>query len=360
MGGVRTWIADFWTRYLDTRDSTLTILHSGTRPDPSLDSYIALPRNARLSIECLAGVRVPGSGGRLPSARALARALGACDVCYFDNGYAFQDAVVLNAGRKANVAVASGHHAVIKFGGLHDLAWELLGKRLIRRFAAIHALNANDQRYLQALGARNVQVIPISIDLQTFIPRPREAEFTVLFVGRFHAQKGIDRLARVVRLAQERYGRSMRFNIVGSGPLIGEVERLAALPNVVLRRPSERGTVAALMAAAHVLIVPSRWETFGIVAAEALAAGTPIVTTGVGATRDMAAQGRGYVVEDPDDAAAWCGVLEKIFKRYQSDPSYSPGIAVAARRYAERAFSFEVVASAFDAFFDTAIAAGRG
>jgi glycosyltransferase involved in cell wall biosynthesis len=353
VGGVRTWIVDFWNRYLDTRDATLHIVHSATRPSRSLDSYIALPDHPRISIECVPGFAVPGSGGRLPPAHALARALANADVCYFDNGYAFQDAVLLRAARN-RVPIVSGHHAVIKFGGLHDAVWELIGKHLIRRFDAIHALNDADARYLRSLGGRNVHRIPISIDLKMFSPRSRESRFTVLFVGRLHVQKGIDRLERVIRLANERYGDSMRFVLVGSGPLIADARRLAVSPNVTLSDSTDRQTIAGLMGRAHVLIVPSRWETFGIVAAEALAAGTPIVTTGVGATREMAGADRGCVVADADDPGAWCAALGTIFDRYRREDSYGDRVTVAARTYAEQNFSFDHVAASFDALLESA------
>ncbi len=356
VGGVRSWLVDFWPRYLETRNAMLHIVHTGTRPSRFKESYLDLPQNARISLQTLKGPALPGSGGRLPSARQLARAIEGADLCYFDNGYAFQDVVVLEAARKINLPLVSGHHAVIRFGGLHDVAWNWVGRRMMQRFAAVHALNSRDAEYLRSVGAQNVHVVPIAIDLDAFTPQPlRPHTFTALFVGRFHFQKGIDRLVNLIQLAHQRYGADMHFIVIGSGPLVEDVRRLSALANVTLARSGDRNEIAGLMSRAHVLLVPSRWETFGIVAAEALAAGTPIIATDAGAMREMAEQGRGEIVEDADDAAAWCAALEAARARYRADGSYSHEVATAARRYAERSFSFDRTAQLFDVLLESAI-----
>ena len=356
VGGMRSWFIDFWRRYLATRQATLRILTTGTRPSRQAESYLSLPSDPRMSIARLQGAVLPGSGGRLPSERALACSLEGCDVCYFDNGYALQDVVVLNASQKARVPVISGHHAVIKFGGLHDIAWNSIGRRMLRRFDAVHALNRPDAHYLRSVGGRNVHRIPISIDLEAFIPRTQRAEqFTVLFVGRLHYQKGIDRLIRIVEFAYKRYRDAMRFVIVGSGPLQSDLKRIASFPNVMLHASADRDTVAEFMARAHALIVPSRWETFGIVAAEALASGTPILATDTAGMREMAADGRGEIIYKPDDPAVWCTTLEAMMARYQGDASYSGEVAAVARKYAEKAFAFERTAELLDALIDSVV-----
>jgi len=356
IGGVRTWLIDFWGRYLNSRNAMLHIVHTATRPSASSDAYRALPSHTRVSIEEVAGTALPGSGGRLPRPSALAGAFRSADVCYFDNGYALQDAVVLRAARSVSMPVISGHHAVIKFGGLHDIAWELVGRRLISRFDSVHALNAKDAQYLKSIGARNVHLIPIAVDLQTFAPKSvRAAQFTVLFVGRLHFQKGIDRLVRVVELAQQRAGSRMRFVIAGSGPLLDEVARISDLPTVTVIASADRGEVAELMANAHALIVPSRYETFGVVAAEALAAGTPIVATDTGAMEEMASDGRGEIIRDADDPESWFAALSSLHDRYRDDASFSAIIGANTRGYAEQAFAFDRVAQAFDALLQSAM-----
>jgi len=227
---------------------------------------------------------------------------------------------------------------------------------MMRRFDAVHALNVRDAQYLRSVGARNVHLIPIAVDLQTFARRAHRAEqFTVLFVGRLHYQKGIDRLLRIVEFASERYRDAMRFIIVGSGPLQNDLKRIVSLPNATLNVSADRNCVAELMSQAHALIVPSRWETFGVVAAEALAAGTPILATNTGAMREMAADGRGEVIYKPDDPAAWCAALDAMMDRYRRNASYSDDVAAVTRQYAETAFAFERTADLFDALIDSVV-----
>lgn len=331
------------------------MIHCGSRPTIVKGAYRPLPEHSALALRRIPGVSVPGSGARLPLPATLAKHLSGCDLCYFDNGYALQDAVVLKAAKKIGLPVISGHHAVIKFGGLHDLVWEAIGKRLLPRFSAVHVLNRRDARYVQSLAAKNVRVIPMCVDLSEFSPRNRNDQFTVLFVGRFHAQKGIDRLVRIVQLALERFGSQIRFAIIGSGPLESRVASIACLQNVQLLGPLGHDRVAASMAAAHVLLVPSRYETFGTVAAEALASGTPVIASDVGAIGEMVQDERGQTVEDPDDASQWCDAIAAELACFRADGSRTALRTRAIRRYAERTFAFDVVASAFDELLASAL-----
>jgi len=288
------------------------------------------------------------SGGRLVSPLGLANLIHDCAVCYFDNGYVFQDALALSAGRLSGVPIISGHHAVIKFGGLHDLAWEMLGKRLLQRFAAVHVLNASDACYVRALRASKVFLIAMPVDLKTFAPRPKSEEFTVAFVGRLHWQKGVDRLIDVIKLAHARFGARVRFAVAGDGPLKVALSAVADLPNASLAGALGRGEVAQLIARSHALIMPSRWETFGMAGAEAVACGVPLITSGMGATNEMAQDSRGFVISDCDDPAEWCDAIAAL--REETEAAAATRSAK-LRDYAEKNFALGKVARQFDGLF---------
>ncbi len=105
-----------------------------------------------------------------------------------------------------------------------------------------------------------------------------------LFVGRLSPEKGIDTLLA----AWERLG-GVPLKIVGDGPLANQVaEAVKKLNNVewLGRRPMEE--VYALMGEAMFLIFPSNWyETFGRVAVEAFAKGTPVIAANIGAITEI-------------------------------------------------------------------------
>jgi glycosyltransferase involved in cell wall biosynthesis len=106
----------------------------------------------------------------------------------------------------------------------------------------------------------------------------------VLCVGRLLAHKNVDVVVRAVSRLRDA-GRPVRLLVIGQGP---EQERLQALTDalgvrdlVEFRPPVEdRLELLGLIKAARVVAFPSEREGFGLVALEALACGTPVVTSG--------------------------------------------------------------------------------
>lgn len=125
-----------------------------------------------------------------------------------------------------------------------------------------------------------------------------------LFVGRLSPEKGLDTLLN----AWERLGKRVPLKIVGDGPLATKVQAAAAkLPGVEYlgRKPVQE--VHALMGDAAFLIFPSQWyETFGRVAVEAFARGTPAIASHIGAVAEVVTHGNtGFLFHpgDPQDLA---------------------------------------------------------
>ncbi len=111
-----------------------------------------------------------------------------------------------------------------------------------------------------------------------------------LFVGRLSIEKGLDTLLS----AWEHLDVKIPLKIVGDGPLAGEVvEAAKRIPEVewLGRRPMSE--VHQLMGEAMFLVFPSKWyETFGRVAAEAFAKGTPVIAANIGAIAELVDSGR--------------------------------------------------------------------
>lgn len=121
-----------------------------------------------------------------------------------------------------------------------------------------------------------------------------------LFVGRLSVEKGLDTLLA----AWEQLSEKIPLKIVGDGPLAPKVESAAKrLPSVewLGRRPMSE--VHQLMGEAAFLVFPSKWyETFGRVAVEAFAKGTPVVAANIGAIAELVDSGRTGVHFRPGDA----------------------------------------------------------
>jgi len=130
-------------------------------------------------------------------------------------------------------------------------------------------------------------------------PGPGGNDF--LFVGRLSPEKGISTLLKAASLVRG----SFRLNIVGEGPLQPEVDAAAA-QNSRIRYLGRRShsEVLEFVGASRCLILPSEcYETFGRVAAEAFARGTPVVAAKIGAVAEIVDDGRTGVHFTPGDPA---------------------------------------------------------
>jgi len=213
--------------------------------------------------------------------------------------------------------------------------------------------------------ARRVQVrhlggdaveIPNGVDVAALAPSGPRAADTVAFVGRFdEPRKGmavlLDALARLGRP-------ELRLVVVGRGDaawLLPEVERDAAPLRRHRRRPQGGGVgfpqvevlgavddarKAAVLGAATVFCAPhTGGESFGIVLAEAMAAGAPIVASDLDAFRMVLRGGEAgelFATGDPD-------ALAQAAARLLDDPARRAELSAAARR-AVRAFDWPAVA----------------
>jgi D-inositol-3-phosphate glycosyltransferase len=181
---------------------------------------------------------------------------------------------------------------------------------------------------LYAADPGRIRLVPPGVDHQLFFPRPRDEARDrlhltgvrlLLFVGRLQAHKGPDVAVRALAeaIARDPEGtRDVVLAIVGgpSGADHGaEVARLMDLASalgigerVILFPPQPQARLADFYAAADAVHVPSRSESFGLVALEAQATGTPVVAAAVGGLRYVIDDGvTGALVEghDPSDHA---------------------------------------------------------
>ena len=121
-----------------------------------------------------------------------------------------------------------------------------------------------------------------------------------LYVGRLSVEKGLDTLLA----AWKQLKSHIPLKIVGEGPLAAQViEATKQLPSVewLGRRPMTE--VYDLMGEAKFLVFPSKWyETFGRVAVEAFAKGTPVIAANIGAIAELVEAGRTGLHFRPGDA----------------------------------------------------------
>jgi glycosyltransferase involved in cell wall biosynthesis len=258
-------------------------------------------------------VEVGGSPHPLRDARAVAalrRLAAGADVVHAHGLRAGSLAVL--AGRAP--VVVSWHNAV---SGRLGAALEHLAAR---RAAVTLAASADLAERARAVGGRDVRLAPVAAPLR--VPSGRDPGLghpLVLAVGRLHPQKGYDVLVAALPLLGDAV-----VAVAGDGPL--ERQLRAAAPQV--RWLGRRDDVADLMAAADVVVLPSRWEARSLTAQEALRAGRPLVATAVGGLPELVRDGALLVPpEDPD-------TLGRAVRSLLDDPARAAALAERGRAVA--------------------------
>ncbi len=180
-----------------------------------------------------------------------------------------------------------------------------------------------------------IEIIHNGVDLSALSPRapqPRAVR-VVLGVGRLTRQKGFDVLATAVAGMP---GVSLQ--------LLGEGEESMALQRAGARLLGWRADVRPALSRADVVVVPSRWEGFGLVAVEAMAAGVPVIATAIEGLDEVV--GDAALRVPPDDPAA----IATALRRLDADPALYRRLSAAGPRRAAR-FSVDVMVDAYERLY---------
>jgi glycosyltransferase involved in cell wall biosynthesis len=211
-----------------------------------------------------------------------------------------------------------------------------------------------------------LRVIPDGVDGAVFtLPAPghRPAASQVLFVGNIRHVKGVDVLLRAVPLLAARRP-DVRVVLVGESFFASyradyeRMRRLAADLGITERVEFAGGKtdeeVVRYMQDSAVLVLPSRRESLGMVLAEALACGTPVVATRAGGPEDIVTPDVGVLVPTEDPEALAAGIADVLDTRQRFDP-------VRLREHALERFGLEAVHRQVAALYAEAVrSAGSG
>ncbi|MGY1673354.1 glycosyltransferase family 4 protein [Geodermatophilus sp. SYSU D00710] len=273
---------------------------------------------------------------------ALRRALAGADLVHAHG---------LRAGLVAAAAVRAGtrggprrplvvtlHNALPDRAGPLRRVLATAERTTVRAADVVLAASADLAANAWRLGARDVRVAPVSAPALPPARRPRaevraglgltEGRPLVLAVGRLHPQKGYDVLLDAAATWAARPDPPL-VAVAGDGPLEAELAariRDQRLPVTLLGR---RDDVADLLAAADLVVLPSRWEARSLTAQEALRAGTPLVATRTGGLPGLL--GDGALLVPPGDAAALAEAVDGLL----ADPARAAALAAAGRAQAE-------------------------
>ncbi|MDP4015130.1 MAG: D-inositol-3-phosphate glycosyltransferase [Candidatus Nanopelagicales bacterium] len=240
------------------------------------------------------------------------------------------------------------------------------------RFIANTADEAADLVNHYGADPGSISVVHPGVDVSVFRPGDRAADrrrlgipddqFLILFVGRIQPLKAPDLLLRAVaRVVEAMPELRRRLGVVVCGGPSGGTGYMDGLSGLVARSgiedlvrfqpPTDAATLAKWYGAADLVVVPSFSESFGLVALESQACGTPVLAAGVGGLRTAVRDGEGGFLIDGHGESDWADILTSVIvDRSRLDAMSGPAVAYASQ------FSWAATAAATLAQYRDAIA----
>jgi D-inositol-3-phosphate glycosyltransferase len=179
-------------------------------------------------------------------------------------------------------------------------------------------------RFLYQANQNKLVVIPPGVDVSHFYPIPADEakmyvglkpdDRMVLYVGRIEPLKGVDTLIQAMSCVQLNEEHPVHLAIIGGDPaaspqeMSAEMARLQKLcddlavgQTVVFLGKRDQDKLPYYYSAAELVVMPSHYESFGMVALEAMACGTPVVASEVGGLAYLVKDGEtGFTIPDQE------------------------------------------------------------
>lgn len=261
----------------------------------------------------------PGWKLSLPLAQWLWRHAAEFDLLHLHSTFCYTTLAAAAIARAQGLPYIIRPLGTLEPWSLRQKAWRkrpyyaLVERGNLSHASALHATSESEAGHLRRLRlAAPVTVVPLGFELP---PAPQrrlvQPPLRLLFLSRLHPKKNLPALLEAVaRLRRERM--AVTLTIAGDGPAEyrAHLQRLAVQlglrDDVVFTGWVDGPEKSALLAQAHLFVLPSLQENFGIAVVEALAAGLPVVLTtevALAAEVTLAEAGASVPSSDPDTLA---------------------------------------------------------
>ena len=203
------------------------------------------------------------------------------------------------------------------------LAWiERKGFTFAERIASISTTTRDSLVHDYHIPGDKIEVIPVGVDRETFKPLALERiGGSLLFVGRLCPRKGLDHLIEAVGIVKREFP-GIKLYVVGEGSLRCELERQVVLSgldsNVFFLGRVSDDELVKWYNMVEVFVLPALFEGFGIVCLEAMACGTPVITTRVPGVVDIISDKPPNRLVPPEDPASLARAILEFFNQRKS------------------------------------------
>lgn len=221
-------------------------------------------------------------------------------------------------------------------------------RRLAPYYVACSASAASAYAQRFRIPAARIEVISNGIDLQVYSPKPQETHsppMRILSVGTLYSVKNY-RMALLGIAHLRDMSANAVYTIVGDGPDLAALRDFAGTLGIADRVTfaGQRRDVPDLMAEADFLWITSRNEGFGLVVAEAMATGLPVLATDVPGLRDVIRNGKTGILVPLDSHVE----LARQTMAAWNDRRATSSMAANAREYAMAHYSAQGMAGEFE------------
>lgn len=248
----------------------------------------------------------------------------------------------------------------VRIGGRREINTDKNFAKLVLQRAAYtlaHRIVANSQAAaarlrMEAVSARKIAVISNGIDARTFAaadaPRGVRPIKRAITIANLRAEKGHDVLIEAIAAGRRAFP-VLEFDLVGDGPCRPALEELVQARGLQssVRFLGERHDLPDLLAQADLFIFPSRTEAFPNSVMEAMAAGLPVIASGVGGILELVEDGVSGLLVPIDEP----GCLAQAIANLAGDPVKAAAMGVAAGEAVRSRFSIQHMVSGFEDLF---------
>jgi glycosyltransferase involved in cell wall biosynthesis len=248
-------------------------------------------------------------------------------------------------------------------------------KQILEQADCIIATSPQEQEYLRTLVSKqgNVKIIPYGTDVKTFHTIPKaEAraklgldgdEQIVLYVGRFDPRKGIETLIRASAQTKAFAEGNLKLVIVGGscpdridGQERNRIEQIVQETGLTERTlfagQVKHNMLPFYYAAADVCVIPSHYETFGLVAIEAMACGTPVIASDVGGLKFIVLSEQTGLRVSPQDTAAFATAIDRLL----TNKAWARQLGTCGSLQVNQQFSWTMIANQLSRLYQSLLA----
>ena len=251
----------------------------------------------------------------------------------------------LDTWRMLRPVVAMIHELPSVASGDHDLA----GEAALLRADLLLAVSAHGARILQERGVPAERIRIVSPGRDRLVDSEQRTTdngqlTTVLCVAQWIPRKGIHTLIQAWRLRQGGAAQLMLIGEVDADPVYAAMVRAAINgdPNITVRGVVDDTALSAAYRVASIFALPSRYEGYGMVYAEALSHGLPVVACTIGPLPELLADAA--LLVPPDAPAALAAALDQLI----DDTALRATLAIRARARATTLPTWHEVADRFE------------